>query len=258
MRNRLALLLALLSLALWAPGLAHAEDGGNGGDNAAVAINTKDGSSLFKFAFSIRKVLGDVVDNENAAVAYASCESCRTTAIAIQIVFVVGSPTTVTPANYAIALNESCTLCQTFASAYQFVIGVPSADVGFTKAGKHELKAILKEFRALKKEDYTAEEFKAKTDALAARLRTVLKTQLVTHREEGDDEEDPGDEQETDEEQRPAPPPATTEAGTTSTGGTTSGTTTTPATTGGTTTGATTTGTTTSTEPATTTTTTTP
>jgi hypothetical protein len=66
----LALLLALL-LPLAAPGQARAEDGG--GDNAAVAINTKDGSSLFKFAFSIKKVLGEVVDNTNAAVAYASC-----------------------------------------------------------------------------------------------------------------------------------------------------------------------------------------
>lgn len=258
MRNRLALLLALLSLALWAPGLAQADDGGSGGkDNAAVAINTKDGSSLFKFAFSIRTVLGGVVDNENAAVAYASCESCRTTAIAIQIVFVVGSPSTVTPKNYAIALNEKCTLCQTFASAYQFVIGVPSADVGFTKAGKKELKEILKEFKALKKEDYTAEEFKAKTDALAARLRAVLKNELVTHaKDENDGEPAPGDE--TDQEERPAPPPATTETGTTSTdgttstGGTTTGTTTTETTTGGTTTGATTT------EPVTTTTTTTP
>ena len=50
-------------------------------DTAAVAVNTKDGSSVFRLAFSIKKVAGDVVDNANAAVAYSSCESCRTIAL---------------------------------------------------------------------------------------------------------------------------------------------------------------------------------
>ena len=55
---------------------AAAQDDGNaGGDNAAVAINTRDGSSLFRLAFKIRRVAGDIVDNQNAAVAYARCNS---------------------------------------------------------------------------------------------------------------------------------------------------------------------------------------
>ena len=68
-------------------------------DTAAVAVNTKDGSSVFRLAFSIKKVAGDVVDNANAAVAYSSCESCRTIALSIQIVLVTGDPETVTPEN---------------------------------------------------------------------------------------------------------------------------------------------------------------
>jgi putative peptide zinc metalloprotease protein len=217
--GRLLLLLLTLACALGLPGNAAA----GSGDNAAVAINTKDGSSLFKFAFSLKKVAGDVVDNENAAVAYASCESCKTTAIAIQIVLVVGSPSTVTPQNFAISINENCTLCQTFATAFQFVIGVEDASVTFTKEGKRELKLILREFRDLKWEDYTLAEFHARTQALAQRLRTVLRTQLVSkHDDSEEDEEDSGEDEsldESDEEHadQPAPPtaPAETTTGTT-------------------------------------------
>lgn len=220
MTRRLALLLAALALVLGAPGHAAAEDAG--GDNSAVAINTKDESSLFKFAFSIKKVLGEVVDNQNAAVAYASCESCQTTAIAIQIVLVSGSPSTVVPENYAISINQNCTLCNTFSAAFQFVIGVDDPSVGLTVQGKRELRAILREFKALKEEQYTLEEFNTKVTALGERLRTVLKTQLVSRRNDpnADDAEDV-DTEEDETTERPAPPQApaetTTESGTTGT-----------------------------------------
>jgi putative peptide zinc metalloprotease protein len=262
MRHRLLILLALVALQLFGPGAvqqARADDGSKG-DNAAVAINTKDGSSLFRFAFSIEKVASDVVDNENAAVAYSSCTGCRTTAIAIQIVLVVGRPSTVTPANYAIAINENCTLCQSFAAAFQFVIGVEDDSVTLTRAGKRELRQILREFRALKREEYTLEEFNAKTNALGARLREVLRTELTSKRDrhDGADDEDVGREEETEERpasERPGPPAAPAE---TTTGGTTTApattTTTTPAETAPTTTGTTTTSpTTTETVPTTTT-----
>jgi putative peptide zinc metalloprotease protein len=208
--RRLLLLLLTLAVVLGLPG--HAAAGSDDdGDNAAVAINTKDGSSLFEFAFSLTKVTGDVVDNENAAVAYASCENCRTTAIAIQIVLVVGSPSTVTPKNYAVSVNENCSLCQTFATAFQFVIGVEDASVGLTRQGERELRQILREFKALKREEYTLEEFHAKTQALGARLRTVLKTQLVSKRHRSDDDDDGArldSERQSEETEQPAPPPA--------------------------------------------------
>ena len=207
MTRRLLVLLALL-LALVAPGNAAAQ----GGDTTAIAINTKDGSSLFKFAFAIKKVTGEVVDNTNAAIAYASCENCRTTAISIQIVLVSGSPGTVVPENYAISINESCTLCQTFSTAFQFVIGVEDPSVGLTKAGKRELREILREFKALKRDDYTLEEFHARTQALGQRLRTVLQTELQSRRSGAEDEEEDDVEDETEEEEQPAPapPPAET------------------------------------------------
>jgi putative peptide zinc metalloprotease protein len=213
-RRLLLLLLAALFFGVAQPGVARAEDGGEGrsGDNAAVAINTKDGSSLFRLAFSIRRVAGEVVDNQNIAFAYASCESCRTTAIAIQIVLVEGSPSTVTPVNVAVALNENCTLCQTFASAYQFVVGT-NGPVRFTAAGRRELAQIRKALRDLRKEDLTPAELDARVKALMERVRRVLAQELVPiARGSGDGEDDDAGEDEEFDEGEPDEPDTTSTA----------------------------------------------
>jgi putative peptide zinc metalloprotease protein len=175
-RRLAALLLAVAALtasALAQPGSAFAGD-----DNAAVAINTKDDASIFKLAFAIRQVAGDVVDNTNAAVAYSSCARCRTVAIAIQIVLVTGNPSTVTPQNVALAVNENCTLCTTFAGAYQIVLGT-NGPVRLTGEGRREIQEILKQIRALKKQSLPPDELRARLDDLVGQLKDVLKTELV-------------------------------------------------------------------------------
>ena len=142
----LALLLALL--------LCLAGDrrpGGRAGRAATArttspsAVNQKDGSSVFDFAFEVRRVSSGVVDQTNAAVAYANCESCQTVAIAVQIVLVSGGADTITPTNVAIAINESCISCQTLALAYQFVFGTGRCSSS-RRTGAKRLKEIQKEF----------------------------------------------------------------------------------------------------------------
>ncbi len=173
---------------------------------------------------------------------------------------VVGTPSTVTPENVAIAINENCTACQSFAYAFQFVVGVEDETVGLTKSGQRELNKILREFKALKREDYTDAEFTAITKALGDRIRAVLSTELKPRsRGDDDDDEDEDEDNQRTETERPAPPqpPATTTstadsttaAETTTTGTTTETTTETepPATTAATTTTETTTETTTTT-----------
>ncbi len=178
--RRCFVLLAALLLAFGLPGFARADNGSDLGlnpdANAAIAINTEDGASVFKLAFAIRQVAGDVVDQQNVAVAYASCTSCQTTAIAIEIVLVTGNPSTVTPENVAVAVNENCNLCDTFATAYQFVVST-GGPVRFTHEGLKELRDIRHELKKLK--GLSNEEIRARLPALIARLRNVLKTQLV-------------------------------------------------------------------------------
>lgn len=216
MRSRLlALLLALAALA--GPGVARADDAPITVDpkaNSAIAYNTESGSSLFEFAFAIRHVMGGVVDQQNVAVAWSKCDSCQTTAIAIEIVLVSGTPSTVAPQNVAVAVNESCTLCDTFASAYQFVIGA-DGPVHLTGQGMRDLRRIRKEIESWGRQKLTNEQIKTLLPGVVARIKEILATQLVRV-----PKPDEGDQQTTStraHDAQPNAPPgstATTETGT--------------------------------------------
>jgi putative peptide zinc metalloprotease protein len=171
--------LTLLLAALFALGLtAGAPTAAYAGDNAAIAVNTKDGTTVFKVAFAIRHVMSDVVDETNGAVAYASCTGCAAVAIAFEIVLVEGDPSTVTPTNVAIAINENCDTCVAVAEAYQFVLGTGGL-VHFDHEGNKILSDIRKELHSLKKEDLTLDQLQAELDSISARIADVLANHLV-------------------------------------------------------------------------------
>jgi putative peptide zinc metalloprotease protein len=165
---------------------------GERGDNTAVAVNEEDGSTVLDFAFSIRRVAGEVVDNQNAAVALASCESCQTVALAIQVVLVESAPSTVTPVNAAIALNEECTACTTVALAYQYVLGV-NQPLRFTKEGRERIRAIRKELMRLERSGLPLDQILARVAELRADLVEVLTTQLEVDGRGAQDEEEAGE-----------------------------------------------------------------
>jgi putative peptide zinc metalloprotease protein len=204
-RRRLALLLAVAAaaLGLLAPAPATAQ---SPGDTSAVAVNQTDGASIFRLAFDIRRITGEVVDQTNAAIAYSSCTECRTVAISVQILLVQGSPTTVTPQNYAIAVNDQCTLCDSLALAYQFAVGGGPDPVYLTGRGIRELMAIKRELRRIPVDQLSDTEITAQVDALMDRVSTVLDTQLTTR---------PRRPQRRDDDRERAPPGSTTPPGTT-------------------------------------------
>src|SRR5207249_2634698 len=141
---------------------------------------THDGASIFRLAFSIRRLTGDVVSPTNAAIAYSSCTACQTVAVAIQIVLVEGTPSTFAPENVAMAINDMCTLCDTLASAYQFVLGAGTDPVRFTPDGKKRLAEIRKELHQLRAEgtDLPITEVQARLDRIVGEIRDVLATEL--------------------------------------------------------------------------------
>jgi hypothetical protein len=202
-RPILFLLTLLLALAVAgvAPAAAWAEDGDESGDdNAAIAINTQNGASIFDFAFSIRRVASDVVDQTNTAVAFNQCEECRAVAVAIQIVLVVGQPSVVTPGNLAVSVNYECTLCESLAMAYQFVIGVPE-DFHFSGDAMSDIKQIRNEIRKLMKEEgLSIDELRRRIDALADRLRVIIREDIRRHEERAKRQRD-------EDERRRGPPP---------------------------------------------------
>lgn len=162
-------------------------------DTAAVAVNTRDGASIFRFAFSIRQVMGGTVDVDNAAVAWASCSDCRTVAVSFQIVLVQGDVESLSTDNLAVAVNYECTTCETLASAYQFVIG--GAPMRLTPEGRRQLAQVHRRLAELarRQENMTLGEIGAELDAIAADIAAVLKTELepIDRQEapEGDDVE---------------------------------------------------------------------
>jgi putative peptide zinc metalloprotease protein len=114
-RIAVGLIAALLVLTLAGAGATPAR----GQDNTAIAINTKDGTDIFKLAFKIARVNQDVVDQSNAAVAFNSCQDCQSIAVAFQIVLIFSDPAVVESENLALALNVNCDACVALASAYQ-------------------------------------------------------------------------------------------------------------------------------------------
>jgi putative peptide zinc metalloprotease protein len=168
----------ILIAALLAGGVSAAQPGAAAADNAAIAINTKDGTTVFKVAFAIRHVMSDVVDETNAAVAYNSCSDCDSVAIAFEIVLIEGDASTITPTNIAIAFNENCTTCVAVAEAYQFVLG--DGGLGhFDAAGNQILAQIRRELHSMKTQDLTIAELQALLDDISARIADVLAHHLV-------------------------------------------------------------------------------
>jgi putative peptide zinc metalloprotease protein len=149
-----------------------------GADNQAVAINTKDGESLFSFAFSIRRADGDLVDDRNLAFAYASCKACQTLAVAIQVVLIMSDAHVITPLNQAVAINDECIACETVALAHQYVIGV-GAPIDFTADGNARIAEIRRRFLALERSGLPMADTVARAEALAAGVEQVLGTELV-------------------------------------------------------------------------------
>jgi putative peptide zinc metalloprotease protein len=173
-------LLILLLAALVSTGLSAARPTLAAADNAAIAVNTKDGTTVFKVAFAIRHVMSDVVTETNAAVAYNSCTDCASVAIAFEIVLVESDASVISPTNIAIAFNENCSTCVAVAEAYQFVLGNGGGAVHFDAEGNRILAELRRRLHSLRKEDLTIEQLQAILDDMSAQIADVLSNHLVS------------------------------------------------------------------------------
>ena len=176
----IAILIAVIVSAPAAP-VAAAQD------NRAAAVNTEDEALVFELAFDLHRTMDGVVDESNTAVAYASCDRCRTIAIAFQIVLAMDAAAVVVPVNVAVAVNNECTACETLAFAYQLVL---SGDhrVRLTGEGRARIKRIRKALRALRDSDAPLDQILAELQRRASELQDALRTELVPvgRRETGD------------------------------------------------------------------------
>ena len=246
-RTFLAVLALPTALIISAASSASADDAPGGDSTSAVAVNTEDGASLFRLAFSIRQVADGLVDQDNSAYALASCADCQTVALAFQVVLVNGDADTVVPENRAVAYNDECVDCLTYASATQVILGY-DGPVRFTADGRRRLHALRQSLLELETRiaELSPAELQASVSAAKAELLAILDEELV---EAGSAATGP------DEPATTTSLPSTT---TTTAGSTTTAPTTSTSSTATSSTSTTSSSTTTSTEPTTTTTTTAP
>ena len=168
------LIAALLLLTLAGASATPAQ----GQDNTAIAINTKDGTDIFKLAFKIARVNQDVVDQSNAAVAFNSCQDCQSIAVAFQIVLIFSDPAVVDSQNLALAMNLNCDACVAFASAYQWLL-TTDGPVHLTAAGNQRIAELRKRLRDLLQSDLTIEQLQAELDQIKNEVADILATELV-------------------------------------------------------------------------------
>lgn len=162
-------------------------------DNDAIAVNEKDGKSVFKLAFKVKRTMDSDVDANNTAIAYASCTDCRTVAAAIQVVLLMEDPESINAENTAVAINYDCTECETLAAAYQFVFGY-GEPVKFTAEGNRKLADIKRRLHELKKrDDLTLQQLANEVAKLAAETADVVAQETVPTGTEGA----PGQQEET-------------------------------------------------------------
>jgi putative peptide zinc metalloprotease protein len=204
-----AMLVAVVALVLGAARATPAQ----AQDNTAVAINTKDGTDIFKLAFKIVRANQDVIDQSNAAVAFNSCEECSSIAIAFQVILIFSDPDVVTSENLALAVNFECDACIAFASAYQWLL-TTGGPVRFTEEGNQRLAELRIELHELLQSDLTLEQLIAELEGIQDEIADILANELVPAGAPEEGEGDGGGET-TTEATTTAPPETTTEATTT-------------------------------------------
>lgn len=161
-------------------GITAAGGGGGNLNNEVVVRNFTDGRFTNRVGSGIAHVTGDTVENQNAAAAVSSCISCRTVAVAVQVVLIQRpDAATIAPRNIAFALNQSCFNCETFAAAHQYVITTGSL-VRFTSEGQRRLAGLENELRGLAATDGIAfPELDAQIDAVVAQMWAIVDSELV-------------------------------------------------------------------------------
>ncbi len=161
-------------------GITPAGGGGGNVNNEVVVLNTTDGRFANRAGFGIAHVTGDSAENQNAAAATSSCTDCRTVAVAVQIVLIQRTDASnISPRNLAVAINNGCIRCDTFAAAYQYVITTDGL-VRFTPAGQQRLRDLENQIRVLAATDGVPfPELEAQIDARVEQMWAVVDSELV-------------------------------------------------------------------------------
>lgn len=126
-QQRLARILPVVFAALLAliPGMTLADGAaGTGPRNVVRAEGQASGHLVVRGSVQVNAIQAPQVEPVNEADAAGSCDGCVTLAVALQLDLYQAGATTVSPRNYAVAINYQCSGCVTAAIACQVALPV--------------------------------------------------------------------------------------------------------------------------------------
>jgi len=177
MHRRVAVLVSIVATISMA-GAPRAFAGDAGGANNVVSVqNQRTGAVLARSRTAVAHDPGPTVSNDNQAYAHASCTDCRTVAVAVQVVLVEGPTSDFRPTNAAVALNESCLRCATFAFARQEVLS-PGRHVEIGDDAKHQIEAIQSRIRSVTASSEAFDQMTVDLDGLTQQLVGVVQAEV--------------------------------------------------------------------------------
>ena len=168
---------AAAALASGSTAYASDEESWPNQNNIVVAQNYRDYSELDRTSLRVVFVDGDVTAS-NEAVAFASCQYCHTTAVAIEAVVVIGYPKTFVPQNIAMAINYQCSHCVTVADAWQVVLQY-TGPVELSGQGEKQVAQLRQQLRDLADSNATPDAIVQGDMQIRDQLKQVLQSDLV-------------------------------------------------------------------------------
>jgi hypothetical protein len=156
----------------------HADSPPAGQDNIVMVTNTAGGDLKARSRTTVSHNPGPTVSNQNYAEAYAhDCTGCRTVAAAVQVVVVEGSTTSFTPTNAALAINENCHSCQTFAYANQYVFS-PLRPVELSDSAREQLAEVRDQIAEVVRSQKPFPQMSADLDSLSSQLISIVRAEI--------------------------------------------------------------------------------
>ena len=166
-----------------------------GGNNVVIVENSTNGGTMVDASTQVIPVPMDSVTSSNVAIAVnTNCVGCHSSAVAVQILIVRGSPSYFAPGNAAAAANGGCDSCGAYAYARQHWIQT-SSNAHLSGAVRQQIAQIREQISttaaSILPSDAASDptlardhELDAKLDALTAQLIQVVTAGL---QQSGDD-----------------------------------------------------------------------
>ena len=151
--------------------------GADGPANNVTVVNQSDGRAATSARTALMQDRAPAVGAENVALARASCTECRTVAVAVEVVAVEGSVTDFHPLNAAVAVNDACTRCETYAYARQEAIAV-DGEFSPSAVGRDEIRRLSDAIDRLAASDEPFLQMGAELDGLVVQLLDAVRQEI--------------------------------------------------------------------------------